>query len=102
MIALEQASDLCAGDGDGQACSAEGDDNEMGKLPDNLTKVAKTIGSGAALRSHGNILFSPTPPSLSRRSPIFVGHPLGTNFNWVIDTRSIEIIVLMSTRYSLQ
>jgi hypothetical protein len=38
MVALEQASDLCAGDGDGRAYNAKGRRRD-GKLPDNLTKV---------------------------------------------------------------
>ena len=35
MIALEQASDLCAGDGGGRVAAQKGDD-KMEKLPDNL------------------------------------------------------------------
>ena len=58
--------------------AAQKGDDQMEKLPDNLTKVI-IYSSGASPQKR---LFSPTPPRPpSRRSPIFVGHPLSTSFN---------------------
>lgn len=65
MIALEQASDV-------QVLAARRDDDEMEKLPDNLTKVVnyrlwrRFAATETFVQPH-------VPP---RRSPIFVGHPL--------------------------
>jgi hypothetical protein len=60
--------------------AAQKGDDEMEKLPDNLTNVI-IYSSGASQPQKR--LFSPTPPPVppSRQSPIFVGHPLSTSFN---------------------
>lgn len=56
-------------------------------MPDNLTKVVnyqlwrRFAATETFVQPH-----APIPPS--RRSPIFVGHPLSTNFNWLL-TREV-------------